>query len=144
MDDLEGVVACRGAERLLAEIPAAQWCLVTSSTRPLAEVRLRAAGLPLPQYFITSSDITRGKPDPEPYDKAAAMLGVAPQRCVVLEDTPAGIQSGKAAGCRVIALRTTMPDAVLRAASPDWIVDGCADVQVTRAPDGELELKLTS
>ena len=130
MEDLDGVVACAGASELLAALPIERWVLVTSSTRPLAEVRLRAGGLPIPQRMITSNDIHHGKPHPEPFLKGAAILGLPPQDCLVIEDTAAGIQSGKAAGCRVLAFRTTMSDAVLQAAGPDWITDNCAQIRV--------------
>ena len=141
MEDLEGVVACAGARELLASIPAGRWALVTSSTRPLAEVRLRAGGLPLPELMITGNDVVHGKPDPEPFVKGAQRLRLPPAECLVVEDTPAGIRAGKAAGCRVLAFRTTMSDALLAAAAPDWIVDSCAQVRVQRVlPDGDLEL----
>lgn len=137
MEDLEGVVACAGARELLAALPAASWALVTSSTRPLAEVRLRACRLPIPERMVTGSDIEHGKPHPEPFLKGAALLGLSPEDCLIVEDTAAGIRAGKAAGCRVLAFRTTMSDAVLRAAGPDWIVDDCAQVHLDRAPTGE-------
>jgi mannitol-1-/sugar-/sorbitol-6-phosphatase len=130
MDDLEGVVPCDGARELLASLPAERWALVTSSTRPLAQVRLRAGGLAVPERMITGNDIEHGKPHPEPFLKGAALLGFSPEDCIVVEDTPAGIRAGKAAGCRVLAFRTTMSDAVLQAAGPDWIVDNCARVHL--------------
>ena len=114
---------------------------VTSSTRPLAELRLRAAGLAAPRHLVTGSDVQHGKPHPEPFLKAAEGLGVPPRDCVVLEDTPAGIRAGKAAGCRVIAFRTTMSDDVLRSAASDWIVDGCAALQLIAATAEELRLR---
>jgi sugar-phosphatase len=126
--DIEGVVPLPGAAELLNALPADRWTIVTSCTRELAEVRLRAAGLPQPPTIVTSSDITRGKPDPEPYLKGAEKLGFAPADCIVLEDVPAGIRSGKAAGSRVIAVRTTATEEELVTANPDWIVDSCASV----------------
>ena len=141
MDDLEGVTACPGAAGLLESLPPERWVLVTSSTRPLAMVRLRAGGHQVPKFVITGSDITHGKPHPEPFLKAAAMVGVAPSECLVVEDTPAGIRAGKAAGCRVLALRTTMPEAVLEEARPDWIVCSCADVRLDAITDRD-ELRL--
>src|SRR5690348_3958673 len=72
--DLEGVVPLPGASQLLASLPGERYAIVTSSTRKLAEARLCAARLPIPKYFVTSSDIIRGKPDPEPYLKAAGKL----------------------------------------------------------------------
>jgi len=131
IQDLEGVVPLPGALDLLASLPGDRWTIVTSCTRPLAEVRIRAAGLPLPQQLITASDITHGKPHPEPYLKAASILGFAPSSCVVLEDVPAGIRSGKAAGEKVIAFTTTVKEAVLREAGADWILNNCADVRLT-------------
>ena len=131
IQDLEGVVPLPGALGLLASLPGDRWTIVTSCTRALAEVRIRAAGLPLPQQLITASDITHGKPHPEPYLKAASILGFAPSSCVVLEDVPAGIWSGKAAGEKVIAFTTTVKEAVLREAGADWILNNCADVRLT-------------
>lgn len=142
IQDVEGIVACAGAPELLAALPAGRWALATSCTRPLAEVRLRAGGLEQPRFFVTSSDVVHGKPHPEPYLKAAAMLGVPPERCVVVEDAPAGIQAGEAAGCRVVALRTTMSEAVLEAAGPDWIVNSCAAIRVETADSAEFTLLL--
>jgi len=129
--DVEGVVALPGARELLASLPRDRWTIVTSCTRPLAQVRIRAAGLPLPEKLLTASDITHGKPDPEPFIKGARLLGFAAQDCVVFEDVPAGVRSGKAAGARVVAFRTTVADPELRDAGADWIVDGCQSVSVT-------------
>ena len=128
IEDTGGVIPLPGALELLLSLPPNRWAIVTSCTRPLAEVRIRAAGLPVPPTMITSSDITRGKPDPEPYVKGAHALGFSPADCVVVEDVPAGIRSGKAAGARVIALRTTLPDADLIAAGADWLLDNCSGI----------------
>lgn len=141
MDDIEGVVACEGAQELLVSLPPERWALVTSSTRPLAKVRLRAGGLALPERMVTGNDIEHGKPHPEPFLKGAALLGIPAGDCVVVEDTAAGVRAGKAAGCRVLAFRTTMTDAVLEAARPDWIVDNCAHVHLENASSsGDLVL----
>ena len=105
IEDLEGVVPLPGALDLLASLPPERWTIVTSCTRRLAEVRIRASGLPLPKKLITSNDITHGKPHPEPYLKGAAVLGFPPEECIVLEDAPAGVRAGKAAGARVMAFR---------------------------------------
>jgi len=143
MADVEGVVVWPGARELLAALPPDRWTIVTSCTRPLAEVRLRAAGLPIPQRLVTSNDVKNGKPDPEPYVKGASVLGFRPQDCVVVEDVPAGIRSGKASGARVIAFRTTLPDSELKKASPDWIVKNCAAISLVPAgPQNNLTLEL--
>ena len=128
IEDLEGVIAIPGASALVNSLPAGRWIVATSATRALAEVRLGAAGIPVLREMITSDDIQRGKPDPEPYLKAAARLGFAPADCVVVEDAPAGIRAGKAAGARVIGLPTTSNRAELEAAGADWVVRNCADI----------------
>jgi len=133
IEDLAGVVPLPGALDLLSSLPQDRWIIVTSSTRALAEVRIKAAGLPLPPELITSSDITHGKPHPEPFLKGAAVLGFPPQDCIVLEDVPAGVRSGKAAGARVIAFTTTVQKPALLEAGADWILDSCADVRVLAA-----------
>ena len=112
--DTEGMTAIPGAHALLAA--PLTFAIVTSCSRALAAVRLAAVDLPLPATLVCADEITRGKPDPEPYLLGAERLGVPPADCVVLEDAPAGIAAGKAAGMTVIALRTTHPAAELTAA----------------------------
>jgi len=124
--DIDGVIPLPGSVELLQALPLERWAIVTSCTRPLAGVRIAAAGLPKPRYLVTSTDVKHGKPDPEPYLKGAQLLGVPASECIVIEDAPAGIRSGKAAGARVLALRTTASDAELHQAGADWIVDDCA------------------
>lgn len=136
IEDVEGVVFLPGARELLASLPQARWTIATSCTRALAEVRLRVAGLPVPERLITSSDVTNGKPAPESFLKAAASLGFAAPDCVVLEDAPAGIRAGKASGARVIAFRTTVPEEELHLAGADWIVNSCADIELMDAASG--------
>jgi sugar-phosphatase len=130
IEDLEGVVPLPGAVQLLATLPKDRWTIVTSYTRPLAEARIRAAGLPLPEKLVTALDVQHGKPDPEPYIKGAQRLGLAPADCLVVEDAPAGIRSGKAAGARVLALRTTASDDELYQAAADWITDNLASLHL--------------
>ena len=131
IEDLDDVVALPGAVELVQSLPARRWTIVTSCTRPLALVRLRAAGLPVPERIITSNDIVNGKPHPEPYLNGAGLLGLAAADCVVFEDAPAGIRAGKGAGAKVIALQTTERDRFLREAGADWIVKDCASVRVS-------------
>jgi mannitol-1-/sugar-/sorbitol-6-phosphatase len=141
IEDLEGVVPLPGALKLLASLPEDRWTIVTSCTRRLAEVRIKASGLPLPKKMITSNDITNGKPDPEPYLKGAAVLGFPSSECVVVEDAPAGIRAGKAADARVIAFTTTVQEPAAREAGGDWILNNCADIRLLqRGTDLKLEL----
>jgi len=137
IEDVEGIVALPGAAELLRAIPANRYAIVTSATRELAEVRLRAAGLPVPANLVTARDVQRGKPNPEPYLMGAKILGVSPAECVVIEDSPSGVRAGKAAGARVVALRTTATDAELQEAGADWVVENCAELLVETAPLSE-------
>jgi mannitol-1-/sugar-/sorbitol-6-phosphatase len=125
VNDTDGVIALPGAHELLTN-PGRPLAIVTSCTDALAAARLGAAGLPTPEVVVTADQITKGKPDPEPFLLGAQRLGVDPATCVVLEDAPAGITAGRAAGARVIAVRTTHGDADLQAA--DAIADGVADL----------------
>ncbi len=141
--DVEGVIPLPGALHLLRALPLERWAIVTSCTRQLAEVRIAVAGLPQPKHLVTATDVRHGKPDPEPYLKGAQMLGVSAADCLVIEDAPAGIRAGKAAGARVLALRTTASDAELLQAGADWIVDDCASIFVDSASDGEEFLQIS-
>jgi sugar-phosphatase len=123
IEDIADVVALPGAQTLLQSIPQHRWAVVTSATRALAEVRLRAAGLPIPKHLVTASDLQRGKPFPDPYLKGAEILGIVPAECVVAEDAASGVRSGKAAGARVLALLTTSTEEELLSAGADWIAD---------------------
>jgi mannitol-1-/sugar-/sorbitol-6-phosphatase len=131
LEDISDVVSLPGARDILVATPPQRFAVVTSATYELAQVRLAVSGL-LPYFhnLITSSDIQRGKPDPEPYLKGAAKLKFPPAGCLVVEDAIAGVRSGKAAGCRVIALRTTSSDADLLAAGADWLVNDCSSLRV--------------
>jgi sugar-phosphatase len=105
--DTGGVVALPGARELFAgSEPVA---VVTSCTVPLATARLRAAGLPIPDVLVTPERLVCGKPDPEGYLLAASELGAEPTDCVVLEDAPAGVDAGRAAGMHVVGITTTHP-----------------------------------
>jgi len=144
IEDLDGVVPLPGTLRLLDSLPPDRWTIATSCTRQLAEVRLRAAGLPIPRTMITSSDVRIGKPDPEPYLKAASALNYLPADCIVVEDAPAGIGSGRAAGSRVIAFLTTMTRSEIENAGPDFIVRNCKDISAQTDANGLLQLELPS
>jgi len=141
IEDVSDVVPLPGTLELLGSLPAERWTVVTSCTRALALVRLEVAGLPVPQRMVTSTDIVNGKPHPEPYLKGAGRLGIAPQDCVVFEDAPAGIRSGKAADSRVVAFQTTESDDRLRLAGADWIVKDGSAVRVA-ASDGFEKISL--
>jgi sugar-phosphatase len=104
--DTDGVTALPGAAALLARLDQLDipWAIVTSGSIPVATARRRAGGLPEPDVFITAEQVKHGKPQPDAYLLGAERLGLAPQDCVVVEDAAAGILSGLAAGCQVIAV----------------------------------------
>lgn len=131
--DLDGVVALPGAVELLRALAPECWAIVTSCTRTLAEVRIHASGAPRPRFLVSSDDVRNGKPSPEPYLHAAELLCVPARRCVVVEDAPAGVRAGKAAGCRVVALGTTMPAAEMQEAGADWLIKNCGAISVISA-----------
>lgn len=142
IEDVADVVALPGSAQLLSLVPADRLAVVTSATRTLAEVRLRAAGLWLHvRHLVSADDIHRGKPDPEPYRKGASLLRLPAEDCVVIEDAPSGVRSGKAAHARVLVLRTTTGDAALLAAGADWIVNDCSSLRfLPSTPTGKLHI----
>src|SRR5271166_983428 len=142
LNDLDGVVPLPGARELLEALPADRWTIVTSCTRALAQARLRAAGLPIPERFVTCDDVKNGKPNPEPYLTGAFFLGLPATDCVVVEDAPAGIRAGKAASARVIACRTTSSEPELKAAGADWIVESSRSISLARTNAANREFTL--
>lgn len=101
------VPAMPGALRLLRAIPSTRWSIVTSSRRQHITRCFAASGLPLPTVAIFGEDVAEGKPSPTGYLRAAELLGADPSSCLIVEDSPAGIAAGKAAGSRVVGLATT-------------------------------------
>ncbi len=134
-NDTDGILEVEGALELLASLPEGSWTVVTSGSRALASGRMRHVGLPLPERFVTADDVENGKPHPEAYLKGAEILGASPETCVVIEDAPAGLESAKAAGMRVVAVATTHREEHLQEA--DVVVGALSDIRVlTQAGDG--------
>ncbi len=138
--DTADLVVLPGARELLASLPPDRWAIVTSATRRLLLGRLQAAGLPVPERLVSADEVERGKPDPEPYRRGAELLGLHPAQCVVVEDAPAGVGAGKAAGCRVLAVLGTHDAEEL--ADAEWTTPTLTEVGVELAGD-ELVLRLT-
>lgn len=136
--DAAGSLALPGAAELLAALPGNRLAIVTSGTAPVARARLAATGLEPPPAFVTADELARGKPDPEPYLTAAERLGVPPECCLVIEDAPAGVAAGRAAGARVLGLLTThSAEALTEAgAGPDLLASDLASV--LRTADGTV------
>jgi sugar-phosphatase len=116
VEDVDGLRAITGAAAALAALRADRVAVATSATRPLAHARLAAAGIEPPEVVVYADDVERGKPDPEGYLAAAARLGVDPAEALVVEDSPPGIEAGRAAGAATVAVTSTHPAAALTAA----------------------------
>ncbi len=140
--DQRGVVVMPGALDLVRSIPDGRWGVVTSGSRLLARNRLQYCGLPVPEVLVTSDDVVNGKPHPEPYLKGAQQLGFRPGECLVLEDAPAGIQSARAGGMRVIGMASTYAAAKL--ADADAVVKGFAQISFSGDGNGLHVLVLPS
>jgi len=107
----EGIVEIPGAAAFTALVPDDGYAVVTSAPTDLAALRLALCGIRTPSVLVGAEDVEHGKPDPEPYLKAAAALGIAPADCVVFEDAAAGIRAGIAAGMRVVVVGSLDADA---------------------------------
>ncbi len=119
-DDTDGVIPIAGAYELLTTRD--RIAIVTSCPLRLAHARLAAAGLPVPTVLVTPELTQYGKPHPDPYLLGARLLEAQPHECVVIEDAPAGIASGRAAGMIVVAVLTTHSQAELLGAD-EYLTD---------------------
>lgn len=126
-----------GAAKLTTGLPSEQWGVVTSGQRQTVLARFARSGIPAPRVLVDSGDVKNGKPAPDGYLLAASTLGANPVDCLVVEDAPGGVDAGKAAGMRVLAIAAThdvreldradqiVPDLV--AAAPlirSWLAEG--------------------
>jgi len=119
--DVTDIVVLAGAAEALADLTRAKNAIATSCTAPLAAARIAAAGLVPPSVLVTVDDVAHGKPAPDPYLEAARRLGADPERCLVVEDAPKGLEAARAAGCFTLAVVTTTPreELVADAVVPD-------------------------
>lgn len=134
IDDVADLQVLPGARALLESLPPERWTIVTSATRRLMLGRLAAAGLPVPARLVAADDVEHGKPHPEPYLRGAALLGFNAADCIVVEDAPAGIGAGRAAGCRVLGVLGTHALDELNAAT--WVVPSLQAVRAQVSPNG--------
>lgn len=139
-NDQQGVHVMPGAVALERSIPEGRWGVVTSGTRLLASARLRFCGLPVPRVLVTAEDVSYGKPHPEPYLTGAELLGFKPADCLVIEDAPAGIQSARAGGFKVIGITSTYPASKISEA--DAVVAGLEQIQVRSNGSGKLVVEV--
>ena len=142
--DTAGVRALPGAQALLTTLNKLQipWAIVTSGSVPVAHARHKAAGLPQPSVFITAEQVEKGKPAPDPYLLGAKKLGLAAEKCVVVEDAPAGILSGLNARCAVIAVNA--PADTPRLTETLFQLTSLESLLVSPQADGGFSLSLKS
>jgi len=134
VEDNEDLTVLPGVLNLLAALPQNRWTVVTSATERLARARMAAGGVPAPVRLVTADFVTRGKPHPEPFLAGAAMLGFAPEDCVVFEDSSSGARAGRAAGCTVVATTFSHPVESLDAAH--YLVTDLTGITVESVGDG--------
>jgi glycerol 3-phosphatase-1 len=137
-----------GARALLNQLIAvdAPWAIVTSGTEPLVHGWLNVLKLPHPEHLVTAESVENGKPDPTCYELGRSRLGLdADAEVLVLEDSPAGIKAGKAAGCKVLGVVTSHTMEQVLAAEPDWVVQDLRSVKmVARSEDGQVTLQISN
>ncbi|HKV77524.1 MAG TPA: HAD family hydrolase [Candidatus Sulfotelmatobacter sp.] len=138
--DQSGVTVMPGALELVQSIPEGRWGVVTSGSRLLAQSRLRHCGLPVPHVLVTSDDVTNGKPHPEPYLKGAEEMGYCAAECLVIEDAPAGIQSARRGGMKVLGIMSTYAADALRQA--DAVIGKLGQIRVTSNGAGKLAVNV--
>lgn len=137
--DTEGVRIKEGVGGLLNEVPAERWTIVTSCTRELALARMGAAHLAEPEHMVTADQVKTGKPSPEGYLLAAERLGVDISQCLVVEDAPAGVDAGAAAGAKTLAVTGTYGAQQLEA---DMVVQSLEQVRITTSATGALLIEI--
>ncbi|KAH9850000.1 phosphatase [Lenzites betulinus] len=138
----QGIVALPGVKDIMEslgpyhKLPKPRWAICTSATRSYANAALKATGIAVPDVFVVSEDVEKGKPEPDPYLLGAKRCGVDPARCLVVEDAPAGVRSGKAAGSKTLALVTSHTREQLDEAKPDYVVSNLSKVTMKAVENG--------
>lgn len=113
LKESEGVEAIEGVHEFLNSLNGFPWAIVTSADTELAIHRLKLAGISIPKILVTINRVKQGKPHPECFELAARELGIVPQKCLVVEDTNAGLMAGKNAGMKLLGISTTFPSSEL-------------------------------
>lgn len=139
-NETRGIYEIAGARELLESLPPRTWAVVTSGIRAVAETRIRHTRLPPPPVLVPADEIQHGKPHPEGYLEAARQLGVAAERCVVIEDAPPGLEAARAAGMRAIGVLGTYEREAL--AGADHVIASVAALRVT-SRGARLEVALS-
>ena len=136
-----------GARALLASLEKAHvpWAIVTSGTRPLLTGWLDVMKLTHPKVDVVAEDVKAGKPDPACYELGRSKLGLtAADSVLVVEDAPAGVRAGKAAGCKVLALTTTHSIEQMEAAGADWVIENLLSLKYVGCDGENLQMEIRS
>jgi len=140
--DGAGLTVLPGVLDLLRSLSPERWTVVTSATERLARLRMSSVGIPVPERIVAAENVTLGKPDPQPFLVGAELLGLAPQECVVFEDSASGVKAGRAAGCTVVATLFSHPIDSLGPAH--YLVEDLRGMKATTLADGQgLQLEFT-
>lgn len=137
--DTEGIVGLPGARDLCESLPPNRWAIVTSCVAELAQARMQAGGIPVPDVLVTADQYRQGKPDPEGFLLAASLLNVEPSDCVVVEDAVAGVEAAYNAGMRCVAVTTTASADALAGAV---VVHGISSVRLAAVDSARLILEV--
>ncbi|EGO02173.1 hypothetical protein SERLA73DRAFT_86389 [Serpula lacrymans var. lacrymans S7.3] len=138
----KGITLLSGVRPIMDELlpgknyPKPCWAICTSATRNYASSALRVAGIAIPDVFVVAEDVKQGKPKPDPYLLGAQKCGVDPEKCLVIEDAPAGVRSGQAAGCKTLGLITTHTKAQMEGCNPDFLVNNLSSVSMKMTTNG--------
>jgi sugar-phosphatase len=137
-NDTDGIRDLPGAVALLERLNnlSIPWAIVTSGSVPVASARRAAGHLPEPKVFVTAELVKHGKPKPDAYLLGAERLGLAPEDCIVVEDAPAGILSGLAAGCKVIAVNA--PADTPKLDQVDLVLSSLEHITVEKTANGAV------
>lgn len=144
----QDAVEVPGARSLLDALVSrgSPWAIVTSGSEPLVTGWLNVLKLATPEHLVTAESVKNGKPDPTCYLIGRAKLGLedTSKQILVLEDSPAGIQAGKDAGCKVLGLVTSHTLEQVVAAGPDWVVKDLNSVKVVGHENGKITLEISN
>ncbi|ETW83734.1 hypothetical protein HETIRDRAFT_47108 [Heterobasidion irregulare TC 32-1] len=148
----QGIILLPGVREIIDELapgakyPTPCWTICTSATSVYAGKALAFVGIEIPDAIVYAEDVKQGKPQPDPYLLGAKRCGVDPKNCLclVVEDAPAGVRSGQAAGCKTLGLITSHTREQMLAVNPDFLVDNLASVTMKRAEKGVIVTITTS
>lgn len=129
-EEQSGVMAYPGVKELLHSLPSCRRTVATSASEAMMRDRLRLTSITAPAQVVAGDHVVKGKPDPECYRRGAALLARSPSDCIVIEDAPVGVRTGKRAGCRMIGVLSSHASEELREA--DWLVQSASHRSTTQ------------